>query len=151
MRTIKLTKSNRKHLEDFVTKGVHSAMLIRRANIILSLDTSYGREPETDEKIAVNCKCSRQTVDTVRKDFLLAENIESFLQRKKRETPPTPPKITGEVEARIVALACSKSPEGFAKWSLNLLAKKAVENEIIDSISHMSVGRVLKKHNLNLT
>lgn len=151
MRIIKLSKSNRKQLEDFVTKGVHSAMLIRRANIILSLDTSYGRESETDEKVALNCKCSRQTVDTVRKDFLLADNIESFLQRKKREKPPVEPKITGEVEARIVALACSQAPNGFAKWSLNLLAKKAVENEIIDSISHMSIGRVLKKHNLSLT
>lgn len=150
MLTIKLTKENRKQLKEFITKGVHSAMLIRRANIILALDTSYGRTIETDEKIAQKCNCSRQTVDTVRKDFLLSESTEKFLQRKKRETPPVEPKITGEVEARIVALACSQAPDGFAKWSLNLLAKKAVENKIIDSISHMSVQRVLKKHRLNL-
>jgi len=150
MRNINLTKANRKQLEDFTTKGVHSAMLIRRAKIILLLDTSDGRIAETDERIAVNCGCSRTTIDTVRKDYLAAENVESFLQRKKRETPPVEPKITGEVEARIVALACSQSPAGFSKWSLNLLAKKAVENEIIESISHMSVGRVLKKHNLSL-
>lgn len=151
MRTIELTGANRKHLEDFVTKGEHSAMLIRRANIILSLDTSQGGKPETDGKIALNCKCSRQTVDTVRKDFLSADSVESFLQRKKRETPPVEPKITGEVEARIVALACSRAPDGCAKWSLSLLAKSAVEHGIIDSISHMSIQRVLKKHSLSLT
>ena len=150
MRRIKLTKKQRKYLEDFTTKGVHSAMLIRRANIILSLDESGNRKAETDEVIAKNCKCSRQTVDTARKDFLVFKNVEFFLQRKKRKTPPVEPKITGEIEARIVALACSEVPAGYTRWSLNLLANKSVENEIIDSISHMSVQRVLKKHNLNL-
>jgi len=150
MLEIKLTREDRTKLDDFVTKGVHSAMLIRRANIILALDTSYGRVPEIDERVAVNCKCSRTTVDTVRKDFLLAESVESFLQRKKRETPPVAPKITGEVEARIIALACSAAPDGFAKWTLQMLADKSVENGVIHSISHMSVQRVLKKHHFNL-
>jgi hypothetical protein len=73
------------------------------------------------------------------------------LQRKKRETPPVEAKITGEVEAKIVALGCSQPPEGRARWTLRLLAEKAVELEIIGEISHSSVGSVLKKHNLSLT
>jgi hypothetical protein len=151
MKEIKLTQKDRKNLLHFVTTGEHSAKLIRRANIILSLDTSYGRKPETDEKTAANCNCSRTTVDNVRNDFLAAENVERFLQRKKRETPPVAPKITGEVEARIIALACSAAPNGFTKWTLQMLADKSVENGVIDSISHMSIKRVLKKHYFNLT
>jgi hypothetical protein len=72
--------------------------------------------------------------------------IEAALKRKKRETPPVKPKITGEVEAHIIALACSEPPKGYAKWSLRLLADKAVELEYIDEISYVSVGAVLKKH-----
>ena len=67
------------------------------------------------------------------------------MRRKKRETPPVPPKITGEVEARIIALACTEPPEGRTRWTLRLLSEKSVELEIIDSISHMQVGRILKK------
>ena len=74
-----------------------------------------------------------------------------FLTRKKRETPPVDPKITGEVEARIIALACSQPPEGRARWSLRLLAEKSVELEILDKLSHSSVERVLKKTNISLT
>ena len=150
MKIIELSNKTRKSLKDFSTKGVHSAMLIRRAKIILSLDGSEGKKIETDEKVAKKCNCSRQTVDAVRNDFLSAKSVEAFLQRKKRETPPVAPKITGEVEARIIALACSETPDGFSKWSLNLLANKSVENGFIDSISHMSVQRILKKHRLSL-
>jgi hypothetical protein len=74
-----------------------------------------------------------------------------FLQRKKRENPPVTPKITGELEAHIIALACSKAPEGYSKWTLRLLADKCVELNYIENLSHMSVSRLLKKHNLSLT
>ena len=71
--------------------------------------------------------------------------------RKKREAPPVPAKVTGEVEAHIIALACSTSPEGYSKWTLRLLANKTVELGYIESISHVTVSSVLKKMNLNLT
>jgi hypothetical protein len=77
--------------------------------------------------------------------------VSEFLKRKKRETPPVAPKISGEVEAHIIALACSPVPEGRAKWAVRLLADKCVELNYIDSISFKSVHRVLKKHNLSLT
>lgn len=71
------------------------------------------------------------------------------LERKPRETPAREIKITGEVEARITQLACSKPPEGEVRWTLRLLAKHLVEIDVIESISHVSVGTVLKKANSN--
>jgi hypothetical protein len=88
-------------------------------------------------------------VNDAKKGFSAAENISEFLQRKKRETPPVKPKITGEVEAHIIALACSPVPEGYAHWGVRLLADQCVELGYIDSISFKSVQRVLKKHNSN--
>jgi hypothetical protein len=76
--------------------------------------------------------------------------VDTFLQRKKREDPPVEPKITGDVEAHIIAVACSPIPEGHSKWTLRLIADRCVELEYIDKISHMSVSRVLKKQSSNL-
>jgi len=90
-------------------------------------------------------------VNDAKKAFLAADSVSAFLQRKKRETPPVQPKITGEVEAHIIALACGPVPEGCARWGVRLLADKCVELNYIDSISFMSVQRILKKHNLSLT
>jgi hypothetical protein len=81
---------------------------------------------------------------------LLSGSIDEFLTRKKRETPPNAPKITGEVEARIIALACSEPPLGYEKWTLRLLEKRVVELNYVDDISHMTISRVLKKHNSSL-
>jgi len=94
---------------------------------------------------------SRQVVNDAKKAFLEADSISQFLQRKKRETPPIASKITGEVEAHIIALACSPVPEGCAKWSVRLLADKCVELNYIDSLSFKSVHRLLKKRNLSPT
>ncbi len=146
-----LTQEERKELEKYSTTGTHNAHLINRAKIMLALDTSEGRKPDTQEEIAKHIGVSRQALIDARSAFLETESIDNFLQRKKRETTPREIKVTGEVEAHIIALACSKAPEGYAKWTLRLLAEKAVELEYVDSLSHMSVNRVLKKHNLSLT
>ena len=124
--------------------------LVRRAQIIMALDTSEGQSASRQEDIARIIGVSRQTVNDAKRDFLAAANIESFLRRKALEKPPVEPKITGEVEAKIVAIACSKPPEGKARWTLEMLADKTVELKILDSISQMSVCRTLKKHNLSL-
>ena len=148
---IKLTTEQRKELEDFSTKGVHSVRLVNRAKIILLLDTSEGRKSLTFEEIEKRLGISMTTITKVKKEFLAAEFVSAFLQRKKRDTPPVAAKITGDIEAKIIALACSAVPVGYAKWSLKLLADKSVELNYIDSISDMSIHRLLKKHNLNLT
>jgi len=77
--------------------------------------------------------------------------LEGTIERRKRKTPPVAAKVTGEVEARIIALACSEPPEGYARWTVRLLADKSVELVYIDSISAMTVNRTLKKTNLSLT
>ena len=149
--SIILTPEQRQELEKFCKNGVHSVKLVNRARIILELDTSEGRKATRQEEIAKYVNVSRQTVNEAKRDFLVAESVTEFLQRKKRETPPVAPKITGEVEAKIVALACSEAPQGYARWTLQLLADKSVELNYIDSITDMSVHRLLKKRNLSLT
>ena len=146
---IKLKGKERTELEDYCRKGVHSVRLVNRAKIILSLDTSEGRKTQTQQQIVAKVGVSRQTVNNAKKDFLKANSVAEFLQRKKRETPPVPVKITGEVEAHIIALACSPVPEGYARWTLRLLAEKCVELHYCDSISHTSVSNLLKKRILN--
>jgi len=147
---IRLNKKVRSILKDFCTKGVHNVRLVNRAKIILALDTSTKKTNESHEDIAKRLGVSRQTVNNTIKDFLNAENISVFLQRKKRETPPVPPKVTGELEARIIALACGAVPKGYARWTLRLLADKCVELHYSDSMSHMTIQRLLKKTNLSL-
>ena len=148
---IKLTTEQRKELEKFCKTGVHSAKLIKRAEIILLLDTAENGKAVAFEDISRRLAVSVTTITKVKKVFLEAENINAFLQRKKRDTPPVAPKITGEVEAKIIALACSEVPAGCARWTMRLLADKSVELQIVDSISFKSVHRLLKKLNLNLT
>jgi hypothetical protein len=146
---IELSAIARSELEKFAKTGKHSVKLVNRAKIILELDEADGRKPLTQTHIAEKIGVARQTVNDSKHAFFAAETMSDFLQRKKRETPPVAPKITGEVEAHIIALACSLVPEGYAKWSVRLLADKCVELNYIDSISFKSVQRVLKKHFLN--
>ena len=148
---IELDAIARSELEKFTKTGKHSVRLVARAKIILELDEANGRKPLTQEQIADKVGVARQTVNEAKQAFIAAGNVSIFLQRKKRKTPPVEPKITGEVEAHIVALACSSVPVGCAKWGVRLLADKCVELNYIDSISFKSVQRVLKKHNLNRT
>jgi len=148
---ILLSESDREELKKFSTTGTHSVKLVNRAKIILALDTSQGRKKQTYKTITNHLNTSYQTIHDTKKSFLAAKNLTEFLQRKKRTTPPTPPKIIGETEAHIIALACTKPPEGYAKWTLRLLADKSVKLGYTDSLSHMSIKRLLKKQNLSLT
>jgi hypothetical protein len=147
---IVLTAEERLELEKFSKTGVHSVRLITRAKIILALDTSEGRKATKQDDIARQLDTSRQTVNNVRRDFLTFASASAILERKERSTPPVEPKVTGELEAHVIALACGEAPKGRAKWTLRLLADKCVELGYIDSLSHMTVSRLLKKHNFSL-
>jgi hypothetical protein len=99
-----------------ITKtGKHRVKPANRAKIILEIDEADGRELLTQVQIAEKIGAVRQTVNDGKQAFIAAESISAFLQRKKRGTPPVAPKITGEVEAHIIALACSPVPPGYAK------------------------------------
>jgi hypothetical protein len=147
---IRLTVKERADLERYCTTGVHNVRLVNRAKIILALDTSGGRTAATQESIAQRFGVCRQTVNDARRDFLAIKNVPMFLQRKQRETPPIPPKVSGKMEARIIALACGEAPKGCARWTLRLLADKCVELGYSDSMSHMTISRLLKKRSLSL-
>lgn len=146
-----LTEEQREILKDFSKNGTHNVHLITRAKILLVLDRTGKKDHMRITRTANDYGVSRETVYNIIDDFHNAKNIDEFLQRKPRETPPIPPKATGDVEAHIIALACSEPPAGYARWTVRLLASKAVELNFIDSISSSTVQRLLKKTNISLT
>jgi transposase len=141
---VTLTESERKYLRELVAKGKTQGYRIRHAQIMLALDEIPENTDWTDKKIAKAYQSSERSVGELRKRFV-EEGFEAALGRKKRETPPVAPKITGEVEAQIVALACSEPPEGRTCWTLRLLADRVVELGILESVSHNAIGETLKK------
>jgi hypothetical protein len=146
-----LNDEQRRELKKYATSGNHSAMLIRRAKVILALDRTGKKDHLRVGRICEAQDISRQALNDIRKDFFKAASIDEFLTRKKRETPPVAPKITGEVEARVIALACSKPPNGLARWTVRLLCEKSVELEYVDSIAPSTMHNLLKKRNISLT
>lgn len=151
LQTVYLTEEERKIVEAFAKNGSHNAHLITRARILLVLDQTGKRNHMRISQTAERHGVSRQTVYNIIEDYHNAKDITDFLTRKKRETPPVPAKIDGDIEAHIIALACSEAPEGYARWTVRLLAEKTVELGFIDSISHMTIQRLLKKRNISLT
>lgn len=140
-----LTDKERSTLFRIITKGIASAKSIMHAHVLLAADEKHS--PKQSEKgIATLFHINAQTVHTIRKTYS-TEGLDAAIGRKKRKTPPIQPKITGDVEAKIIALSCSKPPKGRTQWTLRLLADKIVELQIVDSISHESVYRLLKKTN----
>jgi transposase len=141
---VRLTKTDRATLLDLVSRGTASARSIMRAHVLLAADEHSPDGKKSEYEIAKRFHVHLQTVHTIRKTFS-EKGLEDVISRKKRETPPVEPKITGEVEAKIIALSCTTPPAGRSRWSLRLLADKSVELQYIDSISHEAVGRLLKK------
>src|SRR5262249_51259900 len=93
-----------------------------------------------------------ETVRLVSKRFTeTGGDVWATVERKKREFPPVPSQVTGEVEARLIALACSAPPAGHARWSLRLLEKHVALTGAIPAMDHSTIGRVLKKRNFALT
>lgn len=149
-KAIYLTEEQQEILHKIVRYGEHKACVITRARVLLLLDRTGKTDHVRYKRTAEYAGISVQSVYNMRDEYLANPDLETYLNRKKRETPPVPPKIDGEKEAQIIAIACSKPPEGRAKWTLRLIAERAVELEIVDSISHMTVHRVLKKRNSSL-
>lgn len=146
---IELSNQEKVRLMEIVKKGNSPARTILRANILLASDKQNDRYMTVSE-IANAYRTTPTTVQTVRASYC-KKGLEATITRKKRETPPIPAKVTGEVEAHIIALACGQPPEGYSRWTLRLLADKTVELGYIESISHVTVSNILKKTNLSLT
>lgn len=147
--SVTLTDQERKALKKKVKTGNGTARSILRANVLLASDTN-AKSKMTVAEIASAFNTTENTVVKVRKDYL-EKGMEGALVRKKRETPPVPGKVDGDLEAHILQIACSNAPEGYAKWSVRLIANRCVELGYIESISHTAVATVLKKAKSNLT
>lgn len=146
--TVKLIKAEVEELKAIINKGSHTSQTFRTAYILLNCDEGKYSEKVTNEKISQVLKVGMRTIDRVKKRFI-EEGLEAVLERRLTQRVYEK-KVDGDFEAKLVTLCCSEPPKGFAKWSLRLLADKMVELKYVDSVSHVSVGTVLKKTNLNL-
>ena len=147
---VTLTEEDREALTRLTTTGVHSVSMIRRARVLLELDTGAG-EVDSREVIAARVGVSRDTVRLISMRFVeTGGDVWATVGRKQREFPPVPSVITGEVEARLIALACSAPPQGRSRWSLRLLEKHVALIEDIPDLDHSTIGRILKKRNFVL-
>jgi transposase len=142
---VTLTREEREQLNDIVSKGTHSAQLYRTAYILLNCDEGKYSKKIINEEVSQVLQISMRMIDRVKQRFV-EEGFEACLARKPMSKTKEK-KADGEVEAHLIALSCSKAPRGFSKWSLRLLADKMVELKYVESISHETVRRVLKKTN----
>ncbi|HEX4608479.1 MAG TPA: helix-turn-helix domain-containing protein [Urbifossiella sp.] len=115
---------------------------MRRATILLKADADG--PGWKDETISEAVGCTTRTVENVRQAFVL-EGFEAALGRKKRATPPTPKRLDGAGEAKLIAMRLGKPPAGYGNWTLRLLADQLVEREVVDAISPETVRQTLKK------
>ena len=139
---VRLTAEERDICQEIIKNLKGSSQKFRRAQILLKADVDGLDWP--DAKIAEAFNCRVQTIENVRKR-LVTEGFELALDGKKRQEPPTPCKLDGEAEAKLIAMRLGKPPAGYGHWTLQLLADELVALEVVDSISHETVRKTLKK------
>lgn len=140
---VKLKEKERELLKRLISKGTEKARKITRCRILLLADKG-----KTDTQTMESLKVARNTVRTVRSRYVHS-GLETAINEQLR--PGAPKKFTGRQKAKITAIACSKPPEGRSRWTLRLIADKVIELELVDSISHQTVKRILKKTNSSPT
>ena len=142
---VRLSEHQRQYLQKVVKSGKDKARKITRCRILLSADGSKGK---TDQEISDALNVCLTTIFNTRRHYCQG-GLERAINEAARSGQP--PKFKGKSMAKITVIACSKPPEGRARWSLRLLADRAVELDIVDSISYQSIRNILKKTNLSLT
>lgn len=148
---VALSSGERARLTRVVSRGSHPARTIMRARVLLELDENTGVVP-LRRVVAEHASVSEQTVYLIAKRFAETEgDLDEVIGRRKRATPPVPAKVTGDVEARVIALACTKPPAGFDRWSLRLLEKHVLLTDGLPPLDHSTIGRTLKKGGFVLT
>jgi transposase len=144
---VTLTKEEHEECKDVLSKGKHSSQRYRNACVLINTDEGPYGQKLSNEQIAQVLQINPKTVERVKQRFV-EEGFDDCMDRKpypKKE----PKKADGDFEAHLIALSCSEAPEGYARWSLRMLADKMVELEYTDSISHETVRQVLKKTKSN--
>ena len=147
---VKLSGEERKRVEKPLRSKKHSMESKKRAYILLDLDESLGTKLPTLKSISARRGVSDVTIYKTRKQYV-EDGLDQALMRKKRETPPVAAKVTGEVEAYIIATCCSAPPEGKAAWTMQMIANKVVLDGVVDSLSDETVRLVLKKRRSSRT
>ena len=139
---VRLSDEERGVCQEIVKRLKGTSEKVKRAQILLRTDVAGPGWP--DAKIAEAHSCSVRTVENLR-ERLVTEGFEAALERKKRATAPTPRKLDGEGEAKLIAMRLGKPPAGYGRWSLQLLADELVALEVVDSICPETVRKTLKK------
>ena len=147
---VELDADERARLSALISKGKAPAKAILKARILLKADRAEGGEGWSDDQIVKALDTNLTMVSRTREKFV-TEGLDAVLLRKKRETPPVPAIFDGERQAKLTALACSAPPEGFARWTIRLLAEHVVERRIVPAAHFNTVGRALKKTNSSRT
>lgn len=146
---VTLTSEEREELETLTRTGKTNAKRFLYARALLLCDAGPQGPAWTVADTAEAMGVTPRTIEHLKKRFV-EEGLDSALERKKLEKPPREVIFDGAFEARLIALACSESPEGRRRWTVRLLAEKAVELSLASKVSHMTVQRILKKTNLSL-
>jgi len=139
---VRLSDGERGVCQEIVKNLKGSSQKFRRAQILLKAD-AHG-PGWSDVQIAEAFNCRVQTIENVRKR-LVTESLELALNGKKRPEPPTPCKLDGEAEAKLIAMRLGQTPASYGHWTLQRLADELVVLEVVDSISHETVRKTLKK------
>ena len=141
---VTLTAEERLQLQDLIAAGTAAARKIAHARVLLKADAAEGGPAWPDHRIAEALEVGHATIERVRQRFV-EQGLEAALVRKPQARPSRLPTLDGRAEARLIALACSTPPDGRAVWTMQLLADKLVELEVVPSISDETVRRALKK------
>jgi len=139
---VRLTDAERDVLQQVVDKFKGTSQKVRRAQVLLKADADG--PGWTDARIAEAFGCRTKTVENVRERFV-TKGFDVTLNGQQRDKPPREKLLDGEQEAKLIAMRLGSPPAGFANWSLRLLAEQVVALEIVESISHETVRRTLKK------
>ena len=141
---VTLTADERDHLDDLLRTGKASALVQTRARILLKADQAGGEPALDDEAIADELEVGLRTISRVRRRFV-ERGFEDCIRRKKQDRPSRVRKLDGAAEARLIAVACSDPPDGRVVWTMQMLADKLIELEVVEAISDETVRRTLKK------
>ena len=141
---VTLNDEERLSLSALTSSGKAAAKRITHARILLKADAAGGGPAWRDADIALALDIDVRTVERVRERFV-ERGLEAALSRKPQDRPSRSLVLDGDAEARLIALACSRPPEGRARWTLRLLAGRLVELEVVEAVSHETVRRTLKK------
>lgn len=146
---VELTEEQRARFTDITRNGQAPAKKIRHAMILLLSDQNRPEGPQTRNEIAELLTMHVNTVDRIRKRFVVDGEMPA-LNRKKRLTPSTPTTFDGRTEALLVAICCSEPPEGRTRWTLRMLVDEVVKRRIVTTTCVETVRKTLKKTNCNL-